>query len=60
MDLNKKVRAESRNNRSYWPCVTEQDCPFWNVVTIVFIVVSSLVAKGFGTPSQDGNYHDEI
>ena len=51
MDLNKKVRTESMRSPSYWPSITEYNCSFWNIVTIVFIVVSSHVGNSFRNPS---------
>jgi len=38
-----------------WPCITKQDGPFWNKVTIIFVVVGGHVGNGFGT-RQDGDY----
>ena len=49
MDLNKKVRRESKSNRSYLPSITEHKCPLWNKVTIILIVVSSHVGESFRT-----------
>ena len=64
MDLNKR---QSRHKirpiiRSYWPCITEHDRPFRNIVTTVLIIVSSHVGKSFifrqdGT--DDDDYKDE-
>ena len=47
MDLDKKVRTESKNNRSYSPCITKHKCPFWNMVAIVLVVASGHVRKAF-------------
>ena len=58
MDLIKNVRAELSSGCSYWPCISEDNCTFWNIITIVFIVVSSHVRDGFWI-CQDGGKHDE-
>ena len=55
----KKVKTKIRpRNCLYWPCTTEQDCPFGNVVTIIFIIISSHVGKSLliryiGTDDDD-------
>ena len=50
MDLNKESQDRKlvivvRN----WPCVTKHNSPLWNIVSIIFIVVSSHVGNSFGT-----------
>jgi hypothetical protein len=54
MDLNKESQDRKlvivvRN----WPCISKHNCPFWNIVAIIFIVVSNHVGNSFGT-RQDG------
>jgi len=57
MDLIKKVRTESKRNRLYWPSISDHSCPFWNVVTVIFIVASSHMGNTFGS-LQDGSNQD--
>ena len=47
IDLNNKVKTENGNNGVYSPYIAEHNCPFWNIVTIIFIIVSSHVGNTF-------------
>jgi len=52
MDLLKKVRTEIRSNYSYWPRISNHNRPFRNMLTIIFIIVSSHVGNFW-------SYHDD-
>ena len=57
--IKKKVKPERKTSCSYWPCVPNYNCPFRNVVTIIFIVVSSHVGKTFRTRQNGNSYGDK-
>ena len=56
MDLNDKVSTESSISYSYWPRITNNKRPLWNIVTIILVVVSNHVGNTFGT-RQNGSDH---